>query len=938
MARATTSQRRQEWSDTDMTQRSGPEQVHDTEVLAGAGVLPRPELLRDPDHRAHKAALAAQLFGGPLAVERVGRFRIAERLGEGGMGVVYAAHDEELGRPVAIKLLHAGVDAGEGRPRLLREAQALARLSHPNVVQLFEVGEHQGRLFVAMEQVRGQTLHAWMHRAGQPRPWREVLAVFMAAGRGLAAAHAVGLVHRDFKPSNVMVGDDGGVRVLDFGLARAGLQAAEVEVPVSAEAASLSLLATPMTQTGGLVGTPAYMAPEQFHGRSSDPRGDQFSFCVALFEALYGMRPFAGATLAELLAAIDRGAIARPPSGTRVPGWLYAALARGLARDPGRRWPDMAALLGELGRDRQARGRRLAIVGVIAGLAMLPIGMGVDAGLTALAEQRQLAACELRGDEVAAVWTPAARERLAARASGVSAKQRVAVTDALERIDWRANRWREKRIGGCMARPEGYLHPAHMAERVARMDGCFAEELDDLGSMIALFERAPVDELAGIDRIGVFGVHRCVGEPWLTETTPNYPESPAARRHWQSVYTEILAAELAMVAGRPGAAEATLPAAVQAAGELPSPRVAAEGLRALIGAQFAAGHRRQAFAALASERARTQEFIGESSFDLFDTVERNLLLGSVSGEPLHSAALLASGRDRGGSYSGAEFLQAALKEGRRPFWRKDWPRVDSWLGRGMGWTTAVMAAMQAGVGDFEAAEEHARMGLVIAAGRPDEPGLVVELLLALGTARRGLGHYALAEAALRDALARVLRDDMGGRSREGMVRLALAELRLARGDADGAARELAAAVEIAAEADRDDDRFAPTLLMLEGRLHGLNGDLEGAAARLRRARAALADSHGATRGLLISCESELARVALAAGRLADAEEPLRAALKHNAALVGEEHVSNARILALRARVQQAQGDVVGAESSRGRARAVIAGQAVAPELRAELRE
>ncbi|MGB1700967.1 MAG: serine/threonine-protein kinase, partial [Nannocystaceae bacterium] len=244
--------------------------------------------------------------GGPEEniPDKVGRFTVLDQLGKGGMGVVYTAFDEELGRKVAVKLLHDRGALGNTRRnrRFLREAQAMAKLSHPNVVTIYEVGLHEGKVYLAMEYVRGVTLKHWMR--SKLRPWEEVLNVCCAAGEGLSAAHESGLVHRDFKPENVLLGRDGRVRVLDFGLARqvdtsAALAREEVEVSIAPDLPQ-DFLADEITVPGSIVGTPAYMAPEQHLGDEADARSDQFSFCVAMWEALYGQRPFRGKTLADI--------------------------------------------------------------------------------------------------------------------------------------------------------------------------------------------------------------------------------------------------------------------------------------------------------------------------------------------------------------------------------------------------------------------------------------------------------------------------------------------------------------------------------------------------------------------------------------------------------------------------------------------------------------
>ncbi len=302
---------------------------------------------------------------------RLGPYVIRGVLGMGGMGVVYAADDTRLGRRVALKLLRPLREGAEeeGRARLLREAQAMARLSHPNVLPLFELGSAEGRDFLAMEWVEGTTLAEWLRE--RERPWREVLDVFLAAGAGLAAAHRAGLVHRDFKPSNVLVGSDGRVRVTDFGLARqdaavpsnAGMEGRD-EAP--------SARASGLTRHGQVAGTPAYMSPEQHAGHVVDARSDQYSFCVALHEAFAGARP----SLPPADAA-PRNVPSRRRSRD-VPNHIRAALARGLASVPEQRFASMDALMTALTQPAGLPLRhRIRIAGAILSLMALLAGFGV---------------------------------------------------------------------------------------------------------------------------------------------------------------------------------------------------------------------------------------------------------------------------------------------------------------------------------------------------------------------------------------------------------------------------------------------------------------------------------------------------------------------------------------------------------------------------------
>ncbi len=272
----------------------------------------------------------------------MGHFVILRQLGRGGMGVVYAAYDEKLDRKIAIKVLHeAAVKDGAQRTRVLREAQAMAQVSHPNVVHAYEVGEVDGQVFLAMEYVEGTTLTQWQR--SPDRSWQAILQIYREAGQGLLAAHRVGLVHRDFKPENVLVGQDGRPRVADFGLAYSAGRRELSATPGSS--AAPRLLESPLTAEGGLAGTPAYMSPEQHRGEEVDPRSDQFSFCAALYESLYGHRPFSGSTVAELAANTIGGKLLPPPGGSPVPQEIHRALVRGLSADPALRFPSMAELL-----------------------------------------------------------------------------------------------------------------------------------------------------------------------------------------------------------------------------------------------------------------------------------------------------------------------------------------------------------------------------------------------------------------------------------------------------------------------------------------------------------------------------------------------------------------------------------------------------------------
>lgn len=284
----------------------------------------------------------------------VGRYVILDVVGEGGMGIVYAAYDPELDRKLALKLLRTASSerrAERRRLRLIREAQAMARLSHANVITVHDVGTIDDQVFVAMEFIEGYSLAEWIR---MDHDWRRVVDVFVQAGEGLAAAHAAGLVHRDFKPDNVMLTAEHRAVVTDFGLARAAgrRDASESRDPEGIGGPSRASLSTTVTAAGAIMGTPAYMSPEQHEGRMVDARSDQFAFAVTLHEALYGIRPFPGDDVASLAYNVGAGNVRPAPSRSQAPTWLRQVMLRALSVEPSARYPSMVELLEALRRDR----------------------------------------------------------------------------------------------------------------------------------------------------------------------------------------------------------------------------------------------------------------------------------------------------------------------------------------------------------------------------------------------------------------------------------------------------------------------------------------------------------------------------------------------------------------------------------------------------------
>ncbi len=339
-------------------------------------VTTTPELAETVERRLPTADEAAHdpRDVDPAVEPQIGRYRLLRLLGRGGMGVVYTAYDEALDRVVALKTLRGDRSNAAMLARFIREARALARLSHPNIVQIHEVNTlGDGRVFLAMEYVRGRTLREVLAARPPEAGHAEVLELFMQAGRGLEAVHASKLIHRDFKPDNVMVGDDGRVRVMDFGLVRT---ARGDEPEPGGVTVADSPLDVDLTGLGTIVGTPAYMAPEQSDGAVVDVRADVFSFCASLYEALYRRRPAAvTSTETRRLASLDE---IEAPTNSRVPGWLRDVVLRGLRRDRERRWPTMTALLVALAHDplaaRRRALRRVGLTLLIAALAVAAAG------------------------------------------------------------------------------------------------------------------------------------------------------------------------------------------------------------------------------------------------------------------------------------------------------------------------------------------------------------------------------------------------------------------------------------------------------------------------------------------------------------------------------------------------------------------------------------
>ena len=451
--------------------------------------------VRTPPERPITRALTNEPH---LRGSAVGRYLVLERLGAGGMGVVYAAYDPELDRKIALKVVRyergSRAADSEGRARMQREAQALARLAHPNVVAAYDVGtDADGQLFIAMELVDGCTLAAWL--AIEPRSTAEILDMFAQAGRGLAAAHGAGLIHRDFKPDNVLVGNDGRARVVDFGLVRAvGGEPTHDTVRDVSPAASPALEEA-LTQVGAVMGTPMYMAPEQLLHGAVDARTDQYSFCVALYEALADTRPFKGETFGEIAEQVLAGKVAEPKSTRKLPNRVRAAIKRGMSVEREERFASMNELIATLTREeRTRRNWAIAISAAVVIVGVTSIGW--------LSRSQDVAPCGDAARELADVWGPERRAEMqrAFIATGLPFAQTQFAT-ANRTLDKYAQAWTAKYEDSCKAT---HVRREQSAEMLDQRTACLHNKRTAFATLIDLLRNA--------DKQLVQGAHRSTAE------------------------------------------------------------------------------------------------------------------------------------------------------------------------------------------------------------------------------------------------------------------------------------------------------------------------------------------------------------------------------------------------------------------------------------------
>lgn len=461
-----------------------PDAAHDASSTHG-DLGRAPTLERDLDAAGAMQRITSSLFGIDLPRVCIGRFTVLERVGAGGMGIVYAAYDPELDRRVALKIIRARGEDGDAhnRSRLLREARVLARITDPNVVPVYDVGTHGDDVFVAMEFVEGTTLDAWVE--ARVPPWRERLRMLIAVGRGVAAAHAAGIVHRDLKPQNVLVGRDDRPRVADFGLA-GGATTSEVSAAMDPAAVRDA------TQPGLAAGTPGYIAPETLTRSVADAASDQFSFCVTAWEALYGARPFAGRTMVAYADRLFDPTDPKPPADSPVPTAIARILVTGMARDPGERHPSMAVLLARL--ERVGRGRVRLVYGSVGALGIAGAFFGGW-----LASGDPTAPCAGTGSAIDGVWNDEARHAIASAYASSDLPFAAAASQRVDReLSQYADHWATQRASACRS---ARIERDESEDTLSRRNTCFDRALAQLGAAIEVLRGGETDTIVRTARV-----------------------------------------------------------------------------------------------------------------------------------------------------------------------------------------------------------------------------------------------------------------------------------------------------------------------------------------------------------------------------------------------------------------------------------------------------
>ncbi len=801
-----------------------------------------------------RAKVEAALFGSASDVaQRVGRFVLMERVGAGATAVVYAAYDPRLDRKVALKLvpLASGSGAERARARWIREGRALARLVHPNVLPVFDAGVCGDEGYLAVEFVDGGTLRQWCTR--RKRTTGEILEVFERAGRGLEAAHEAGLVHRDFKPDNVLVRRDGCVRVADFGLV---VQPGEPEATGADTARARS---GSVTRTGAVVGSPAYMAPELLQGARATPAADQFAYCVALWECLTGHRPFERASAEARLSAIEAGVL---PNAPEIPRRARRALKRGLAADPADRYGSMGELLRALGaRPWYARPRaRLAA----AGLLFLVGG----ALVTRARAPGPVGLCASPEDRLAAVWSPNRRKTLRATLASVPAPYAEQAADrAVAALDAYSARWRGAYSQACGVPPERNV-PSNgiLALRLA----CLDARLGALAAAVGQLEAPDPDVVARVEALvdAIPDPAPCAAQELVARAGPAPPPPGWADE------IDATRSRLAEAAARRRAGKAAAAIALSASLLGSEAAHAYEPVRAEAGAELGSAQADLGLAAQAEHTLRDAVTAAEASrhdelaADLWITLAR---LAATQGGRLARAELYAE-------RAAAATRRVGLTPAREVALARARAHVD------------LLAAR------YDDAVQNLQRGLEQAEALELAPGTRAAMTLELGDALRLRGDHETAARLLAQARTFTSRAFGAGHPRVAEVLASRARLELARGDLDGA---LAAAVEARAiwhQAFGDRHPRLGEAQAAIGRVYYQQGDYGRAEAAYDEALAVLEGARGGAHPSLAPVLRELGMVRLRRGDETGAREALERALSVAKDSVGDEHPLVASIL------------------------------------------
>jgi tetratricopeptide (TPR) repeat protein len=783
--------------------------------------------------------------------QRLGRFTLTRELGRGAMGEVWAAHDPELDREVAVKLLR--LDAlldGDGQARLRREAQAMARLNHPNVVRIYELGSDGDLLFCAMELVDGETLRQWLTT---PRSWRDTLRVLLTAGRGVAAVHAAGLIHRDVKPDNVMIARDGRIVVTDFGLAKLAGLGSEMSLPPAGSLAvgsdvGASGTTGELTRVGTIVGTPFYMPLEQIDGLDVDALSDQFSFCVTSYEALFGARPFTGTTLPDVAAAICRGPA--PAARRGVPRALLRCIVRGLAAEKEDRWPSMGALLAAMERaaasPRRRRRRMVAVaaaVGVVAASAWAISRQDGEARMSEAAERRMERA-----------WGPARIQALRAAAARAGDATSVELGESMARaLDRYRDAWVAMRIDAWTATHVRDDQSERLLDQRMLCLDRLADEMDSFVQIAIDAERAAELRRLAEGVLRLTPVSTCTDQGQIAAILPGVvdPEKrPAAFRTVEKEEARLRA----VVRGKPPKESIEeVAGAVVAAERLGVPGLAAGLLLLLAQAQDEAGNFESAEATLRrtiqeAARARQHRLVALGWIRLIETVgiARSRPQDALALEPAARAAVAQAGDDR--------FLRGDL--------------------------AGALGALAYRLGDTRLARDRFQEAYdAFLATRGARSSEVADVELSLALVVDQLGQH---DEAMR--LAQRAHDDMraAGREFDALTARALktlSALARKRGDLEPAVRHGAAAVDLLGRLYGEENpaaAFARCHLgqaLSELKRHG------EAIAQMERCEVDLRRALGPTNPDVALTQLELGSVLEAAGRTADAERIDRTAVE-----------------------------------------------------------